>query len=128
MYVWSFSSIRGPMCSWEMLNFAYLTSFQKNYIGWPQQPPTEKMLKFNMIFHYSTTKNFFSKHKNKAEFKCQDDSEVLSSDFPGLRTSVALMIVTALRNLNIRIIFLFCSVFSWKSEFFRIFQNFKIKF
>ena len=29
MYVWSFSSIRGPMCSWEMLNFAYLTSFQK---------------------------------------------------------------------------------------------------
>ena len=31
-----------------MLNFAYLTSFQKNYIGWPQQPPTEKILKFNL--------------------------------------------------------------------------------
>ena len=29
MYVWSFSSIRGPMCSWEMLHFAYLTNFQK---------------------------------------------------------------------------------------------------
>ena len=29
LYVWSFSSIRGPMCSWEMLYFAYLTSFQK---------------------------------------------------------------------------------------------------
>ena len=27
------------------------TSFQKNDIGWPQQPPTEKVLKFNMIFH-----------------------------------------------------------------------------
>jgi hypothetical protein len=33
------------------------TSFQKNYIGWPQQPPTEKVLKFNMIFHDSTQKN-----------------------------------------------------------------------
>ena len=67
------------------------TSFQKNDIGWPQQPPTEKVLKFNMIFHDSTQKNFFSKHKNKAEFKCLDDSEVLSSDFPGLKTSAASM-------------------------------------
>ena len=91
MYVWSFSSIRGPMCSWEMLNFAYLTSFQKNYIGWPQQPPTEKMLKFNMIFHDSTQKNFFSKHGNKAEFKCLNDSEVLRSDFSGLKPSAASM-------------------------------------
>ena len=74
-----------------MLNFAYLTSFQKNYIGWPQQPPTEKMLKFNMIFHDSTPKNIFSKHENKAEFKCLDDFEVLSSDFPGLKTSAASM-------------------------------------
>ena len=68
-----------------------LTSFQKNYIGWPQQPPTEKMLKFNMIFHDTTQKIFFSKHKNKAEFKCLDDSEVLSSDFSGLKTSAASM-------------------------------------
>ena len=37
-----------------MLDFAYLTSLKKNYIGWPQQPPTEKVLKFNMIFHDST--------------------------------------------------------------------------
>ena len=28
--------------------------FKKHYIGWPQQPPTEKVLKFNMIFHDST--------------------------------------------------------------------------
>jgi hypothetical protein len=74
-----------------MLYFAYLTSFQKNYIGWPQQPPTEKMPKFNMIFHDSTQKNFFSKHKNKAEFQCLDYSEVLSSDFPQLKTSAASM-------------------------------------
>ena len=67
------------------------TSFQKNDNGWPQQPQTERVLKFNLIFHDSTPKNFFSKHKNKTEFKCLDDSEVLSSDFPGLKTSAASM-------------------------------------
>ena len=66
-------------------------SFQKNYIGLPQQPPTEKMLKFNMVFHDSTPKNFFSRHKNKVKFKCLDDSDVLCSDFPGLKTSAASM-------------------------------------
>ena len=60
------------------------TSFQKNDIGWPQQPQTERLLKFNMIFHDSTPQNFFSKHK---EFKCLDEFEVLSSDFSGLKTS-----------------------------------------
>ena len=35
----------------------------------------------------STPKTFFSKHENKAEFKCLDDSKVLSSDFLGLKTS-----------------------------------------
>ena len=65
------------------------TCFQKSNIDWPQQPPTEKVLKFNMIFHDSTPKNFFIKHKNKAEFKCLDDSEVLNTDFPGLKTSSA---------------------------------------
>ena len=44
-----------------------------------------------MIFHDSTQKRFFSKHKNKAEFKCLDDSEVLSSGFPGLKTYAASM-------------------------------------
>ena len=63
-------------------------NFQKNYIGWPQQPPTEKVLKFN---NDSTQKETFSKHKNKARFKCLDVSEVLSSDFPGLKTSEASM-------------------------------------
>ena len=35
------------------------TSFQKSNIDWPQQPPIEKVLKFNMIFHYSTKKLYF---------------------------------------------------------------------
>ena len=67
MYVGTFSNISGPMCFWEMLNFAYLARFQKNYIGWPQQPPTEKMLRFNMIFHDSAKKNFFQTIKIKLD-------------------------------------------------------------
>ncbi len=62
------------------------TSFHKSNIGWPQQPLTEKVLKFNMIFQNSTPQKIYLKHKNKAEFKCLDDSKVLSSDFSGLRT------------------------------------------
>ena len=37
------------------------TSFQKNDIPWPQQPLTEKVLKFNKIFHDPTQKTFFYK-------------------------------------------------------------------
>ena len=66
-------------------------SFQKSNIVWPQQLLTEKVLKFNMIFHDSTKKYFFSKHQNKAKFNTLDDSEVLSSDVPGLKTSTASM-------------------------------------
>ena len=33
-----------------------------------------------------TKKCLFSKHQNKAEFRNLDDSAVISSDFPGLRT------------------------------------------
>ena len=62
------------------------TRFWKSNIGWPKHPPTEKVLKLNMIFHDSTQKILFSKHRNKAEFKNLCDSEVLSSDFPGLKT------------------------------------------
>ena len=50
------------------------TCFQMNDNGWPPQPPTEKVLKFN-----------------KAEIKCLDDSEILSCDFSGLKTSTASM-------------------------------------
>ena len=39
-------------------------SFKKSDIGWPQQPLTEKMLKFNRIFHDSTQEKFVLKHKN----------------------------------------------------------------
>ena len=62
--------------------------FKKSNISWPQQPPTEKVLKFKMISHDSTP-IFFSKHKNKPGFNNLDDYEVLSSDFSGLRTSGA---------------------------------------
>ena len=38
---------------------------------------------------------FFSKYQNKVEFKNLSDIEVLSSDFPGLRTSAVSMTSTA---------------------------------
>jgi hypothetical protein len=53
------------------------------------------VLKFNLIFLDSTSKNIFSKHQNQAEFKNLDDYEVPRSDFPGLRTSAASMTSTA---------------------------------
>ena len=59
-----------------------------------QQPPTKKVIKFNIIFHDSTKKLSFSKHQCKAEFKNLDNSEVLSRGFPGLKTSAASMTST----------------------------------
>ena len=67
-------------------------------LGWPQQPTTKKMLRFNLTFQDSTKKFFFSKQQNKAEFKNLDDSKVLSgdlTDFPGLSTSAVSMTCTA---------------------------------
>ena len=47
-----------------------------------------------MIFHDSTN-FFFSQNQNKAKFNTLDDSELLSGDFSGLKTSVASMTSTA---------------------------------
>ena len=45
--------------------------------------------------YHDSTKKIFSKHPNKAELNDMDDFEVLSSDFPGLRTYAASMTSTA---------------------------------
>ena len=73
----------------------YSLSFESSNIGWPQQPPTKRVLKFNIIFHDSTKIFCFLKHQSKAKFKNLDDTEVLSSDYPDLRTSEASMTSTA---------------------------------
>ena len=39
------------------------TSFQKSDIGWPHQPPREKLLKFNGIFMILSKKFFFQNNK-----------------------------------------------------------------
>jgi hypothetical protein len=44
-----------------------------------------------MIFQLILTKFAFLKHQSKAKFKNLDDTEVISSDFPDLRTSEASM-------------------------------------
>ena len=53
------------------------------------------MPKFSLIFHDSNKKYFFSKHQNKAEFRNHDDSAIISSDIPGLRTFAASLTSTA---------------------------------
>ena len=65
------------------------TSFLKSNISWPQQPQTEKVLKFKTVFCDSTPNFIFSKHQNKAEIQNLDDTEVLINDFPDIRTSAA---------------------------------------
>ena len=65
------------------------TSFLKSNISWPQQPQTEKVLKFKMVFCDSTPNFIFSKDQNKAENQNLDDSEVLIIDFSGIITSAA---------------------------------------
>ena len=60
------------------------TSFQKSNIGRPQQPPTEKVLKFNLRF-LDSTKTFFTQNFKKVELNNLGNSEVLSSDFQGLK-------------------------------------------
>jgi hypothetical protein len=76
-------------------NLSFIIQLKKNNIGWPQQPLTERVLKFNITFHDSTKIFCFSKHQSKAKFKNLDDTEVLSSDFPGLRTYATSMTSTA---------------------------------
>ena len=67
------------------------TNFQKNDIGWPQQPQTEKVEKSKMIFLDSTKNNDFQNIKIKLNSPYLDDPGVLSSDFPGLRIFVVSM-------------------------------------
>ena len=47
--------------------FHQSTYFQKNNIGWPRQPPTEKVPKFNQML-YDPNNIFFLKHQNKLIF------------------------------------------------------------
>jgi hypothetical protein len=63
-------------------------------------PLSEKVLKFNRIFHDSNIFPFFLKHPNKAEFKNLDDSLDFSSDFPCLRTSAVSITLSSLSDLN----------------------------
>ena len=66
-------------------------SFQKSNIGWPQQPPTAKLI-FTWLSWF--IQFFFQNIKIKKispkyiELKSLDDSEVLSSGFEDLKTSL----------------------------------------
>ena len=45
------------------------TRFQKSNKDWPQQPPTEKLLKFNLIFHDSPKKLSCFKHQKNIKIQ-----------------------------------------------------------
>ena len=73
----------------------------------PQRPPTEKVLKFNMSFHDFVEISFFFKSSKESdispqiiEFKNQEDSGVISSDFPGLKNLSSLIDLSGLCNLT----------------------------
>ena len=66
----------------SLVIFQALTPLQPQ---WPQQPPTEKVLKFKIVFCDYNPDSIFSKHQNKAEIQNLDDSDVLISDFPGIK-------------------------------------------
>ena len=65
------------------------TSFQKSNIGWPQQPPTEKVLKFNLIFHDSTKNKYFPKIKIKLNSRTWMTPKSSVVIFEPLETSAA---------------------------------------
>ena len=52
----------GGLDIWVLLIY-----FQKSNIGWPRQPPTERVPKCTLIFYESTDNPFF-KHQNKVKF------------------------------------------------------------
>ena len=82
-------------------------NFQKSFIGWPPQPPTEKIPKFNLIciwniiFMILPFYFFFSKHKNEIVFVIRLLNSRIwlilktSMIFLALDTSVASMILAA---------------------------------
>ena len=94
-----------------------------NNTDWPWQPPTEKVLKLNRIYHDSV--DFFQKvlglvkfmffkkaingedlvffvafFENIYEFKNLDDSEILNNYFPGLRNLSSPIDLSSLCNLT----------------------------
>ena len=93
--------------SWGQRIWVSLTSFQKNNIGWPQQPLIEKELRLKMDFRDSVKKHFFFKtsklnyfYPQIDESNIKNDSEVLSSDFLGLRNLCSLNDLNSLCNLT----------------------------
>ena len=62
----NFDDISLVACSQRLPICVSSTSFQKSSIGWPQQPLTEKLLKYFIIL---PSKNIFAMQQNKAQFK-----------------------------------------------------------
>ena len=86
----------------RLWHLSFILQFSKKYICWPQKPPTENS---TWVFMILSKKFFFQNTKLKyfspqiIEFKNQDNSEVLNSDFPGLINHCSLIDFSGLCNL-----------------------------
>ena len=72
-------------------NLCFIQQFSKKLHRLASTASDRKGAKIQYDFSQFYHKKLFFKHKNKTEFKCLDDFEVLSSDFSGLKTSAASM-------------------------------------
>ena len=88
---------------WVVEIYAWLTIWNFFDLMWPQRPPTENVLKFNMSFH-DFVKTIFFKTSKESDISPQiinlEDTEVLSSDFPGLSSLIDLSGLFNLTGLN----------------------------
>ena len=89
-----------PMCSWEVLYFAYFTSLKKYiYIGWPQQPLTQKVsdISEKLDFWWSIPQ----KGTGIGQLGARDDQTIrISIFFDEMRLSRSLRPLRLLRSLR----------------------------
>ncbi len=94
------------MAFWVVEIYAWSTILNFFDLTQPQWPPTEKVQKFKMSFHDSVKKLFFQNiqisdfNPQIIDFKDNEDSEVLSNDFSGLRNLYSLIDLSGLCNLT----------------------------
>ena len=83
-------------------NLCFINQFSNKWQWLASTASDRKSAKipYDISWFYPKKRFFFSKPKNKAEFKCLDDSEVLSSDFQDLKTSAVSNDLSGLNSLN----------------------------
>ena len=87
--------LKASVYSWDYVIWVSFTSYQKSHISWPQ--PQHQFSWFCSFFFQNAKLKYFG--PPIIEFKNQDDSEVLNSNFTGLRNHCSLIDLSGLCNL-----------------------------